>query len=283
MIANGADVTIRAEPDVLAQRNLSHLSRYNLQRNRCSMTMRQSKHKHVTAFSTCGTTPLHRAAEHGQEAVARCLLDNGGDMLAIDAGGYYPVQLAAHQGHESIVRLFLERGFQPNTLSWAAFDPSALHSAVSGGQSGIVKLLLDHGANASLTKDSKATAYFNRSPLDLAFFDRLPNQMQQNLDSTLGKENIHSGKEDCALLLVEYGIPFELLEENRCLLSAARRGYTKLVKALVDLGLDPNQEHYGQTALSCARGARCQELIEFLKPLTNPNAKKKRKRRAAKS
>ncbi|KAJ5389450.1 uncharacterized protein N7496_000518 [Penicillium cataractarum] len=276
MMSHGAKVRTKAESPTFIRQSLTSLQPWNRQANRSPRTTRQSNL--VMNFSTCGETPLHRAAERNQEAVVTYLLDHGGDMMTIDTYGYFPIQLAAHGGHASIVNIFLERGFEPNTLSWATVDASVLHSAICGGHTNIVKLLLEHGANASL---KKSPGYIHPSPFELAIsaYSWQRNPKLLNLEASLGKTNVLRGQEDCAMLLIERVTQIETLDESRYVLDAARLNFVKVVKALVELGADPNLRVNGYTALRFAKNARSQELIDFLEPLTSPNGKSKRKKR----
>lgn len=200
-------------------------------------------------------------------------------MMTIDTLGYFPIQLAAHGGHESIVNMFLERGFDPNTLSWSTTDASVLHSAICGGHANIVKLLLENGANASLKKSS---GYVDPSPLDMALSANANgwqgNPKLKKLATSLGKANILNGQEDCAMLLIEHAAQIQTLDENRYVVWAAKLNFVKVVKALVELGIDPNLRVHGHTALGHAKSAGSQELIDLLEPLTDPNGKKRKKR-----
>jgi ankyrin repeat protein len=200
-------------------------------------------------------------------------------MLPIDTSGYFPIQLAANKVHEPVVKLFLEKGFHPNTVSWATSDPSALHSAVLGGYSSIVKLLLDHGANASLK--GKASNH-EPSPLDLALSAH-DSWVAWSLQAVPGKEYVPSGQEDCVLLLIQHTPAFEIFEDNKYLVHATRKNFVKVVKALLDLGIDSNMRLGGQNALSIAKSYRYQELIDILEPLTRPAAKKKGKNQETES
>lgn len=283
MVAHGADLQIRAEGTAVAKLKLNYLKSQNMTRKRGSARARHTRSTNESlTFSACGETLLHRAAEWNQEAVAKYLLDNGCDMLSIDMNGYYPIQLAAHRGHKSVVKLFLEKGFHPDTLSWANSDPSALHSAVCGGHCGIVKLLLDHGGNISLKLHNSKSDF---APLDLALLTNLytGSQKVDNLQTVLGAEHIHSGKEDCALLLIEGGTQFEILEENRYLVHAVQKNYMKVVKELLDLGIDPNMRLYGDNALQYAKRNNNQEMIDILAPITRSTAQVKVKKQKTES
>ncbi|KAH7132772.1 ankyrin repeat-containing domain protein [Dactylonectria macrodidyma] len=57
-----------------------------------------------------GWTPLSFAAESGQEAVVRLLLEKGAAIESKDDNGCTPLSLAAKRGDEAIVRLLLEKG-----------------------------------------------------------------------------------------------------------------------------------------------------------------------------
>ncbi|KAH7129683.1 putative kinesin, partial [Dactylonectria estremocensis] len=58
-----------------------------------------------------GRTPLSWAAEQGNEAIARLLVEAGADKEAKDGhGGRGPLHYAAEQGHEAIARLLVEAG-----------------------------------------------------------------------------------------------------------------------------------------------------------------------------
>lgn len=282
MLAHGADLQIRAESAAIAKLGLNCLKSHNMPRKRGSARTRHTRSTTESlSFSACGETLLHRAAEWNQDAVVKYLLDNGCDMLSIDMNGYYPIQLAAHRGHKSVVKLFLEKGFHPDTLSWARTDPSAIHSAVCGGHPGIVKLLLDHDADANLKKRSTSD---DHSPLDMAllgWFFKTKNIT--DLQTELGPEHIHAGQESCALLLIEHAGELHVLEDEEFLLYAVWKNYVKVVQALLDLGMDPNTCAYGQRALRHAKSRRFKELVDLLEPLITPSSKLKPKRKKRKT
>jgi ankyrin repeat protein len=69
------------------------------------------------------------------------------------------------------------------------------------------------------------------------------------------------------------------LEENRYLAYAARLNFVRVVKTLVELGIDPNLRARGRTALGHAKISGFTELIDLLEPLASSNGKSKRKKR----
>jgi ankyrin repeat protein len=220
-----------------------------------------------------------------QVAVVKLLLDLGANMLSVDTNGYYPVQHAAHKGHEAVVKLFLDKGYAPNEMSWDTYEPSALHSAVYGGHPDVARLLLDHGADPSL-KGAPSQPYPDPpAPLDVALLKigtKLP-WHRRKYSHPIG-EGIPGGREKCALLLIERGARLTTSDgASPYLMLAVQGNFIEVVQVLLALGLDPNDDSCGQTALGLANRHKYPELIELLEPLTSPVAKGKRKRRKIKS
>ncbi|XP_024910864.1 ankyrin repeat and protein kinase domain-containing protein 1 [Cynoglossus semilaevis] len=103
-------------------------------------------------------TPIHFAAQNGDDRTLRLLLDNGAVADAREKSGWTPLHLACQNGHESAVRLLLTRlsqealGEQEETRG-----RTALHLASSYGHLNIVKLLLSQGADANVSDHSLCT------------------------------------------------------------------------------------------------------------------------------
>ena len=121
-----------------------------------------------------GTTPLMRAAKHGDYAVMRVLLDRGADATLTQRNGGTALMLASGLGRGQgafqkdigteadlfeAVRLCLDRGVDINALNDAG--QTAMHFAVQTGDT-IVKLLAARGARLDV-KDRQG-----RTPLDVA-------------------------------------------------------------------------------------------------------------------
>lgn len=101
-----------------------------------------------------GYAPLHKAALHGQTAVAEFLLSAGADIegTAKNYTHYTPLILAATQGHKAMVELLLAKGAKVNAM--AENDCTALHQACSFGFKAVTEVLLTHGASVTIkTKD----------------------------------------------------------------------------------------------------------------------------------
>ena len=93
-------------------------------------------------------TALMFAARGGDLASAQLLVAAGANVNDEDAWGVSAVVLAAHSGFTDVVEFLLEKGANPNSGK-AGF--TALHEAIMRRDENLVKVLLDHGADANAT------------------------------------------------------------------------------------------------------------------------------------
>ena len=112
----------------------------------------------VMAVSPHGYLEYNRAIPHGNEtalmfaarvddlASARLLVAAGADVNDQDAWGVSAVVLASHSGFTDVVEFLLEKGANANADK-AGF--TALHEAVMRRDENLVKVLLNHGADAN--------------------------------------------------------------------------------------------------------------------------------------
>jgi len=130
LIANGADIHARSDSwtEVMAVPPHGYLE-YN----------RAIPHGNDTA--------LMFAARVDDLASAKLLVAAGANVNDEDAWGVSAVVLAAHSGFTDVVEFLLEKGANPNS-DRAGF--TALHEAVMRRDENLVKVLLDHGADANL-------------------------------------------------------------------------------------------------------------------------------------
>jgi ankyrin repeat protein len=115
------------------------------------------------AWSPDGFTALHYAAFFGQEEAARILVERGAEtgLVARHASIHVtPLHSAASGGHPGIVKLLLEHGADPNAAQDGGFTP--LHSAAQNDDRESVEALLEAGADPALGTDD------GRKPADLA-------------------------------------------------------------------------------------------------------------------
>jgi len=116
----------------------------------------------IRSKSPDGFTPLHLAAFFGQTATAAALLSRGApvDIVSENDLGVHPLNSAVAGGHSEIVRLLLEHGADPDAPERAGYAP--LHAAAENGDIESTRLLLDAGA------DPTRAGPDGRSPADLA-------------------------------------------------------------------------------------------------------------------
>ena len=120
---------------------------------------RTSPENNVKANSH-NSTPLHLASQYGHTDVVRLLLDNEASADVRDGDGNTPLHCAAGFGHLEIIRMLLERRAGINYQNNQGWTP--LHRASGdrdGGNSDIVQLLLDYGADARAQNFDGKTAY----------------------------------------------------------------------------------------------------------------------------
>jgi ankyrin repeat protein len=115
------------------------------------------------AWSPDGFTALHYAAFFGQEDAARILLERGAEvgLVARNATIHVtPLHSASSGAHPGIVRLLLQHGADPNAGQDGGFTP--LHSAAANDDRESVAALLEAGADPARANDE------GKTPADLA-------------------------------------------------------------------------------------------------------------------
>ena len=105
-----------------------------------------------------GMAPLHLAAYFRQPEAARLLLELGADpdLESSNPARLRALHAAAAAGHGGILRLLLERGAEVDAAQHGGW--TALMSCAKRGDVELVTLLLDHGADPARQADSGETA-----------------------------------------------------------------------------------------------------------------------------
>ncbi len=96
-------------------------------------------------------TPLCAAACHGQAEIVRALLAHGADPNLREDEYWTPLRWAASHGHEDVARELLAGGADPDL-------GAPLVEAARRGSLGVVKTLLEHGADPHGTDAEGRTA-----------------------------------------------------------------------------------------------------------------------------
>ncbi|KAL6410261.1 hypothetical protein AUP68_06676 [Ilyonectria robusta] len=184
-------------------------------------------------------TPLSYAAENGQGATVRLLLDNGGDLESKDVRlKRSALSWASSKGHEVVVKILLEGGAGLESRDNSGWTP--LWEAAAEGHEAVVKILLEGGA-------------------DLEFKDAMG--WTPLLRAAAG------GHEAVVKMLFEGGADLESRDDvgRTPLLWAAEMGYWAVVKLLVEGGADiESRDRMGQTPLSRAAAEGHEAVVKLL-------------------
>jgi len=160
-----------------------------------------------------GATLLHAAAYDGDGEEVMRLLNAGAEVDSEDVLCKTPLAWAAEAGHETIVRELLRRGASPER-DRPEYDetPGPLQEAAAGGHVGVVKVLIDAGAE--IDEESE----YISSALELAARNGHVNVVEILLDRGARtdpvdpprKDVVHeataNGHVDVVALLIERGV-----------------------------------------------------------------------------
>jgi ankyrin repeat protein len=232
-----------------------------------------------TAAGADGSTPLQRAAFHGDAAEVKRLLAAGADVKQANAYGVTPLALAAETGNTDIIRLLLAAG--ADVESPTGEGQSALMSVARTGNVDAARLLLKHGANVNA-----AERFGGQTALMWAAARRHPQMVKllaakgaavnaraivRNFERHITVEqrykNMHTGgltpllyavRENCKACvdaLLQHKVDIQLPDPDGIapLTLAMMNGNWDIAKRLLEAGADVNQwDIYGQAPLHVA-------------------------------
>ena len=172
-------------------------------------------------------TGLYIASSRGYADVVRSLIDRGAGLNAIckDYDEYHndkkwtPLHVAIYKERRDIAILLLERGADTEIPS--RLDQTALYMASSRGYADVVRSLIDRGADLNTICEDcdEGGDDMMWTPLHVA---------------------IYKERQDIAILLLERGANTVILSrlDQTALYMASSRGYTDVVRSLIDRGAD---------------------------------------------
>lgn len=225
-----------------------------------------------------GDTPLHLAVAAGHADVVRCLLQAGADPLAKNAAGLIPSQVAAEPSCTELCRTYEERrhkemalfplvrandsaavlnglkqGLNPNALSEDC-SLTLLAEAVRAGAEETARVLLEAGAKANYTLPNGLSllhlaAKEGRAPMITLLLNAGADPMARSGNGAVAlHEAIWHGRTNAALALIpaykEQGYNPDGRGNGYPVRMAIWRGNAQVVQALLDAGLNPNDNAF---------------------------------------
>ena len=246
-----------------------------------------------------GLTPLHIAARHGQEQIAKHFLACGADFTAVEDGPDHltPLHEAARQGHHDIIELLLLAGANPNVLDAQGRTP--IHRARGRGHTRAAKVLASRGSRSdgeaiettdteelekrrqreflmsAFNTDSGNALSICIARGDLDMITEVLDEHPSLVDGSLSQGNplhmaISLGRKEVVALLLAKGADVnatvEAADNITPLHRAARNGYPDIAKMLLGKGADVHAKTVpGKTPLDMAQEAGHEEVVALLK------------------
>ena len=174
-----------------------------------------------------------QVSEYDPEGNSRTLAINPGRFL-----GLSELQIASRHGLAAVVEDVLR--MNPKVVSnQDEYGRSALHEAAQAGWEDIVTMLIDNGADLSLLDDEKKTPFVYAAECGHA-------KVISILEEHYVRGDHHQQE----------------LEEALC--DAAEAGKTGVVKELLDLGVSPDANKFGITAMTAASIKRHKQIVRLL-------------------
>jgi ankyrin repeat protein/beta-lactamase regulating signal transducer with metallopeptidase domain len=236
--------------------------------------------------------PLHAAVASGDRQAVEDLLAKGADVNAKGEGGnakgeggLSTLHVAAGKGHKDIAELLITRGADVNEKAkfddWKHGGWTPLYFAIWQGHSDVAELLVAKGADVNV-KDER-----NLMPLHLALYGwpidlaellivaelLIARDADVNAKGTWGQTPLHiaagKGYTDIIRMLLDKGANPNVKENERGktpLHEAAKNGQKAVAELLISKDVDVNAKtRDGKTPMSLAKEKRHKEIIELLR------------------
>jgi ankyrin len=227
----------------------------------------------VNAANDLGITALHLACANGSAAVVAGLLQAGADPNAVSSAGVAPVLVAARTGSVSAVEALLAHGANVNATE-PVRGQTALMWAVAQGHPGVVRTLIQHGADITArTRVSRLVVNRggpNGTSADTPYVGEVEKGGSTALLFAARQGNLESAR---LLLAAGADVNDESPDGYSVTLLASHSGHGALASWLLEQGADPNANGAGFTPLHSAALAGDLDLVKaLLSHGADPNA-----------
>ena len=221
-----------------------------------------------TAFLVAGcfgSPEIKEAAEAGDLATVRRLLESGENPDSAGRFGITPIVAAAEKGHTDVVRLLLESGADPDGK---AFGHPAVNLAAYDGHAEVVSLLLGAGADVLVAGSlalvvAAAEGHVEVVKLLLAAGLDADAPVRGGETALMAAVSADSGKSHYRDLFIPTGGDSVRVQVNRKVKSL--RGQPAVVRLLLEYNADPLRlKQNGMTALDLARKAGRADILKLL-------------------
>ncbi|NTV29408.1 MAG: ankyrin repeat domain-containing protein [Candidatus Omnitrophica bacterium] len=180
-----------------------------------------------------GANALMWAAEDGRQDIVELLLDSGAEVdFWSDTSMPTALLRAAANGHGAVVQTLLERGA---AVDQAVDGKTALHFAVREGYPGVVKVLLDYGADVNVRYHEMLTGGWGPDG-------------QEKLDyfGTILMQAALQGDPDTIGVLLDQGAEINAVDACgvSALMFAVRRAHTDATRVLLLRGADARRQAF---------------------------------------
>ncbi len=218
-------------------------------------------------------TALDAAAMAGNFAIVQELVAKGADLKPYSNDGQTPLHAAADGGNANIVSFLLDKGLDPNARR-TSDHATPICDAASGGRWAAIDVLKSRGGSID------TPGYHRRSPLSLSILRRHRDVSRKLVDAgaDINQADADGAKPlQFALIVHDYELAMQLLPKTKDLNAYDRGGRNVLYyavfygaplevdKALVDVGVSPNQKIKDQTPLIVAKENKDKELLDLLR------------------
>ena len=213
---------------------------------------------------------LHEAAIGGNTAEVVALLGRGADANARrDDSRQTPLMGAAEAGHEGVVRRLLEHGAQINAAN--KYGETALTLAADGGHTAVVSALLDWGADVNVVDEFGDTPLLNAAwgehedALRLLLRHRADPNVPNRVGQTAMTTALAFERRHILTILLEGGADPDLRHHDQTPLMMAL-GDEEAVRLLLAHGADTSlRDKHGKTALRIALEDCAHAAVPLLK------------------